>query len=147
MRRQLTSVAVLIIVTVLFAPLQAELEIRAASSNMVVGWPQMDGPGNRPIWVSPTVSLTDADISTARAITDQDGRRSVAILLTDGGAVKMRALSVSQIGKPIALILDGTLIWAPVVRDPIGNQAVVTGGPNGLTAAQVERILIAVPRR
>ena len=53
----------------------------------------------------------------------------------------MAALAAEQTDKPIALLLDGQVIWAPVMRGAIGKEAVLTGGPGGLTKAQVERLL------
>jgi preprotein translocase subunit SecD len=62
-------------------------------------------------------------------------------VLSDAGTKKMAALSAAQNNKPIALIVDGTVIWAPVVRGAIGKEAVLTGGPGGLTKAQIDRLL------
>ena len=61
--------------------------------------------------------------------------------MTDDGAKKMSALSAEQANKPIALLLDGEVIWAPMVRGSIGKEALLTGGPGGLTKAQIDRLL------
>jgi preprotein translocase subunit SecD len=103
--------------------------------------------GDRVIWVAPTPSLTSSDIESALPGTDQAGRRSVAIRFTDAGSEKMRKLSAAQINKPIAMVLDGKLIWAPVVRSEIARDASITGGANGLTQEDVQRILASVNQK
>jgi preprotein translocase subunit SecD len=125
---------------------QTPVEIRAASSTAVSGWRQMASPAGDPLWVAPTVHLTSADIARAEARTLTDGGPAVAILLTDDGAKKMAELSASQANKPIALMLDGKVIWAPVMRGSIGKEAVLTGGPGGLTKAQIDRLLASFKR-
>ncbi len=132
-----------VIVTLLAGILngQTAVEIRAASSTSVSGWRQMSSPAGAPLWVAPTVQLTSADIARAEARTDPDAGPSIAILLTDEGARKMAALSATQADKPIALLLDDHVIWAPVVRGSIGKEVRLTGGNGGLTQAQIDRLL------
>lgn len=126
----------------------AQVTIRAAAADPVPGWERMQSAeGDRIVWVAPTPGLTSADIQRAQPMIDPDGRRAVTIVFTDAGAKKMRELSAAQITKPIALLLDGKLIWAPVVRSEISTEASITGGPNGLTPEQVERIVASVNRK
>ena len=123
-----------------------QFSIRAASQDPVTGWAQME-LDNRVVWVSPTVSLTAADIEKTEAVTTPDGKKAIAIELTDGGADKMRSLSAAQMDKLIAMVLDGKLIWAPRVRSEIGKQGMITGnGPNGLDDETIQRILSSVKR-
>lgn len=127
--------------------LQAQqFEIRAATIESTDGWQRMERPGGQgPIWVSPTTSLTGADIERAQENRDADGRLAVSIELTDAGAEKMRQLSTAQLGKPVAMVLGGRLIWAPTMRAEISNEAMITGGGvNGLTQDEVEQILVSV---
>lgn len=131
------------IVTLLAGVLNGQnpVEIRAAASTAVAGWQQMSSPNGQSIWVAPDVRLTSADIARAEARTDADAGPSVALLLTDEGAKKMAALSTSQANKPIALLLDGQVIWAPIVKGSIGKEVRLTGGNGGLTKAQIDRLL------
>ena len=137
-----------VIVTLLAGILngQAPVEIRAASASAVTGWRQMSSPGGNPLWVAPEIRLTSADIARAEARKLVDGGPAVAIVLTDAGAKKMAELSATQSDKPIALLLDGQVIWAPIVRGAIGKEAVLTGGKGGLTQAQIDRLLASFKR-
>ena len=143
-----TFVLVGVIVTLLAGILngQAPVEIRAASASAVSGWRQMSSPGGEPLWVAPANGLTSADIARAEARKLADGGPAVAIVLTDEGAKKMAALSATQANKPIALMLDGEVIWAPVVKGAIGKEALLTGGKGGLTQAQIDRLLASFKR-
>ena len=141
--RNKSFVLVGMIVTLLAGILngQSVVEIRAAASAAVSGWQQMVSPNGQALWVAPATGLTSADIARAEARTLADGGPAVAIVMTDDGAKKMSALTASQNNKPIALLLDGQVIWAPVVRGAIQKEAVLTGGPGGLTQAQIQRLL------
>ncbi len=147
MKRTGTFVIVGAIVTLLAGILngQSPFEIRAASSSAVTGWKQMSSPAGE-IWVAPGSRLTAADIERAEARVLDSGP-AVAIVMTDDGAKKMSALSAEQANRPIALLLDGEVIWAPMMRGSIGKEALLTGGPGGLTKAQIDRLLGSFKQR
>lgn len=127
---------------------QVPLEIRAASSSATSGWRQMRAPGQgTAVWVSPTNQLTSADVARAEVRTLGNGDPAVAVVFTDEGARKMADLSAAQMSRPIAILLDGRLVWAPVVRTTIGKEAVLSGGPGGLTPAEIQRLLASFKLR
>jgi preprotein translocase subunit SecD len=148
MKRTTTFVIVGVIVTLLAGILngQAPVQIRAAASSAVAGWQQMTSPGGDPLWVAPDSRLIGTDIARAEARSLANGDAAVAIVLTDEGAKKMAALSKEQTNKPIALLLDGKVIWAPIVRSAIGKEAILSGGPGGLTKAQIDRLIASFTR-
>lgn len=147
MQKNKALVIVGVIVTLLAGILngQTPVEIRAAASSAVSGWAQMKSPGGDPLWVAPDIRLTSADIERAEARQLADGP-AVAIVRTTDGARKMAALSNAQMNKPITLLLDGQVIWAPVVRSTVEKEAVMTGGPGGLTQAQIQRLLTSLKK-
>jgi preprotein translocase subunit SecD len=106
----------------------------------------MSSPAGAPLWVAPTVQLTSVDIARAEARTDPSSGPFVSILLTDEGARKMSELSATQTNKPIALLLDDQVIWAPIVRGSIGKEVRLTGGNGGLTQAQIDRLIASFKR-
>lgn len=136
------------IVTLLAGVLNGQnpVEIRAAASTAVSGWQQMSAPGGETIWVAPDARLTSADIARAEARNDPQAGPSISMVLTDEGARKMAALSAAQDHKPIALLLDGKVIWAPIVKGSIGKEVRLTGGDGGLTKAQIDRLLASFKR-
>jgi preprotein translocase subunit SecD len=126
---------------------QTGFEVRAAASAGVPGWQRLLSPGGDPIWVSPTITLTAADVERAETRQSPQTGPAVAVLLTDTGAKKMEALSAGQLNKPIALMLDGKVIWAPIVRGPMGKEALLTGGINGFSPAELQRLLSLFEKR
>ncbi len=116
---------------------QAALEIRAASSTAMTGWQRMSAPDGRAVWVSPTSALTSTDIARSEPRKQADGSPTVGVVFTDEGARKMAALSAAQANKPIALLLDGKLVWAPIVRGTIEKEAVLSG----VTPEVIQRVL------
>ncbi|MEO8682656.1 MAG: hypothetical protein ABI665_26645, partial [Vicinamibacterales bacterium] len=106
------------------------------------GWQQMKAPLNKQdVWVSPTSRLTSADVERAEVRTQANGDPAIGVVFTDEGARKMAALATEQMGELIAILFDGRLVWAPLVRAAGGKEAVLTGGPGGLTPAEIQRLL------
>ena len=124
---------------------QAQFSIRAASAQPVEGWQQMQvEQSNQTVWVSPMAAITASDIESARPDIDPvDGKTRIAIEFTDAGAKKFSALTAAQIKKLVAKVVDGKVLWTPMVTGMItGKEGVLYGdGPRGLTQEHVERIL------
>lgn len=125
-----------------FLQAQNAVEIRAASSTAVAGWQRVTVDAGDAIWVAPAASLTSADFAPSVSHTLRDGRDAVAMEFTADGARKMRALSAAQLNQRIALLLDGKVIWAPVVRGTIDREAQLTG----LSPDQAKRLVAALQR-
>ena len=70
--------------------------------------------------------LTGADLADARAVFDQFGRPQVSLTFTPEGAKKFEEVTRQNIGKRLAIVLDGRVYTAPVIRQAItGGQAVI----------------------
>jgi preprotein translocase subunit SecD len=121
---------------------QGSLEIRAASTSAIAGWRQMPAPGGRTVWVSPTAALTSADIARGEARTDAKGERTVGVVFTDEGARKMAQLSAAQTNQHIAMLLDGKVVWVPIVRSTIDKEALLSG----VTPEVVQRVLTSLKK-
>ena len=127
---------------------QGALGIRAAATSPVSGWQQMASPDrDQVLWVAPTNDLTAVDIERAEPVMGSDGFPALAVVFTDAGGKKMAALSAARLGQPIAFLLNGKLIWAPVVRARIEREAVLSGGPGGLTSDDVQRLRAILEQR
>jgi preprotein translocase subunit SecD len=106
----------------------AKLEIRRAEKEPAEGLTEATVEGSKEkVYLHKTAEITNADIAEARATEDTTGKPAVAITLTKEGAAKMRALTEKQKDKPLAILVDGKVIAAPVVKAPIGEQAWITG--------------------
>jgi len=138
-------------VSVSAMPAQAQLSIRAASAEPVEGWQRMQVEhSNRVVWVSPIAAVTPTDIEKAQPDhTSVEGQTRVAVVFTDAGAKHFADLTTAQLHKQIAMVLDGKVIWAPMVmaefHADVGKEGILAGsGPQGLTQDDVQRIMALV---
>lgn len=73
--------------------------------------------------------LTGADLADARLGLDQFGRPAVDVEFTPEGAARFAQLTTLYVGQQIPHLLDGELLVAPVVQEPItSGQGQITGG-------------------
>ena len=111
-------------------PAKISVEFRLAQSEAAEGFTEMK-LGNQKVWVSKTASLTRADIESAKAIEakDDNGRTSysVEVRLTKQGGEKMAALTDKNRNKMLAILIDGKLISAPVIKAKIADLGSITG--------------------
>jgi preprotein translocase subunit SecD len=56
----------------------------------------------------------------------------------------MRQATATHVGRPVALLIDGDVVSAPVVRSPMSDSAVISGN---FTRAEAERIAEGIGRR
>ena len=72
--------------------------------------------------------LTGKDLKDSRASAEQSGRPIVGLEFNSEGADKFAELTAKNVGKQIAILLDGQVLTAPVVNEPIsGGRAQITG--------------------
>ncbi|WP_370245730.1 protein translocase subunit SecD [Mitsuokella sp. AF33-22] len=73
--------------------------------------------------------LTGTDLKDAQAATNQqNGQNVVNLEFTDEGAKKFADLTTKNVGRTISILLDGEVLTAPNVREPIlGGKAEITG--------------------
>ena len=94
---------------------------------------------DRSIYLHDEVIVTNGDIAVARVVPSvRPSEYIVAIEFNSSGAEKVRAATANHVGKPIAILLDGQVVMAPVLRTLISASARITGN---FTRAQAERIV------
>ncbi len=72
--------------------------------------------------------LTGTDLKDAREETDQQGQNLVSLEFSPEGAKKFAKLTEENVGRTISILLDGKVLTAPRVNEPItGGKAVITG--------------------
>ena len=96
----------------------------------------------RVVYLHDEAVVNNSDIAGAKVI---PGARlstyGVQVEFTAAGSAKMRAATKEHIGKPVAILLDGTVVTVPVVRTPIDTSAVISGN---FTKAQADRIVSGI---
>ena len=72
--------------------------------------------------------LRGTDLKDAQEQTNQNNQNEVAITFSDEGAQKFADLTAANVGRKIAIVLDGEVLTDPVVNEPItGGKASITG--------------------
>ena len=115
-------------------------EVRLAEDRPASGLREAKVSGSdRSVYLHDEVVVTNSDIAVARVVPgDGPSEYSIGIEFKAAGAEKMRAATGSHIGKLVAILLDGQVVMAPVLRSPIGASARITGN---FTRTQAERIV------
>ena len=72
--------------------------------------------------------LTGTDLKDAQAAIDQNNRNVVNLEFSDEGGKKFADLTMKNVGRKIAILLDGEVLTDPVVNEPIlGGRAEISG--------------------
>jgi len=90
------------------------------------------------VYLHKSADATNADIIEARAAEDGQQRPAVEIIFTKEGAKKMAKLSEQHKDKPLAILVDGKVISAPVVRAQFSERALIGGN---FTKEEVARLV------
>jgi hypothetical protein len=113
-------------------------EARLAEEQPVSGLlvAQLQG-SDRVIYLHPEIVVGNDDIAQSWVSADGPDRVQVTVQLLPSGAERMRQATAMHIGRPMAILIDGGVVMAPVVRSPISDAVVITGD---FTRAVAERI-------
>lgn len=121
-------------------------EVRLAEEHPGAGLREARIAGSdRLVYLHREIIVTNEDIAQSRAV-EGEGSSSfgVAVEFTATGTRKMRQATATHIGRPVAILIDGEVVVAPVLRGRIGSSAVISGG---YTQAEAERIADGISMR
>jgi preprotein translocase subunit SecD len=114
-------------------------EVRLAEDKPAPGLREVKVAGSdRSVYLHDEVVVSNGDIAAARLVQGSPTQYGVGIEFNTSGAEKIRAATEGHIGKPVAILLDGQVVMAPVVKASLGASAVITGK---FTKSQAERIV------
>jgi SecD/SecF fusion protein len=75
-----------------------------------------------------TPELIGKDVKRAVAVVNQYGGYEISLEMTASGAKKFERVTRENIGRPLAIVLDGRIFSAPVIRSAIGDgRAAISG--------------------
>jgi hypothetical protein len=97
----------------------------------------------RTIYLHPEMVVTNDDIAQSWVVQDGPDRFGISVELLEAGAQRMRQASAAHLGRPVAILIDGEVVAAPVVRAVISNSAMISGE---FTRAEAERIAEGIAR-
>jgi preprotein translocase subunit SecD len=98
----------------------------------------IDG-SSRKIYLQPDPALTNKDIASASKV-QEEGKPAVEVRFTDNGTKVLAKLTQAHQGKPVAILLNGKVVLAPLVRDPIlEGKAMITGNFTNEEAVRIAK--------
>jgi hypothetical protein len=115
-------------------------EVRLAETQPGAGLREVRVPGSdRVIYLHDEVVVTNDDIEHCAAVSGSGASRfNIGVEFNAAGAEKMRRATLEHEGRPVAILIDGEVVMAPVIRSPISRSAVINGD---YSKAEAERII------
>jgi preprotein translocase subunit SecD len=114
-------------------------EVRRAEDKPGEGLTEATVAGSaRKVYLHREAALTGRDVTEARAIVDGTNGPAVEITLTEEGRKKLAKLTEGHQGKPLAILVNGKVLSAPVVRGTISQGKALISGR--FTKAEAETI-------
>lgn len=77
--------------------------------------------------VNSIAAVTGRDLSGAEPSQDENGRPDINFTLTRDGATRFAQITQRNIGKQLAIVLDGHIASAPVIRGQISDRGEISG--------------------
>jgi preprotein translocase subunit SecD len=107
--------------------LRVKVEFRRAETKPADGLTEAPVSGTQDkVYIYKIADATNDDIADARSAEDE-AKPAVEIIFTKEGAKKMAKLSEQHKDKPLAILVDGKVLSAPVVRSSFSERALITG--------------------
>jgi preprotein translocase subunit SecD len=104
------------------------LEIRLAELEPAAGLTPARVPGaERPIFLHPAPVATSVDVTSAAVEGGEGPSFSVGVVFSSEAAERMTRLTRDHVGRPLAILIDGRVVTAPIVRSAVGDRALLTG--------------------
>lgn len=115
------------------------LEVRLAEVQPAAGLIEASMPGSsEKIYLHREIVVTNADVVQARVVPGNGGSDfSITVGFTREGAVKMAQATASHLNRPLAILINGQVVTAPTLRDPISDSAVIYGNFTSSDAAAI----------
>ena len=81
--------------------------------------------------VESSSAITGRDLKGAFPSRDENGRPAVSFNLTADGSQRFGTITGENIGRQLAIVLDGRIQSAPSINGRITNSGIIQGGPGG----------------
>ncbi|MEQ9459372.1 MAG: protein translocase subunit SecD [Phycisphaeraceae bacterium] len=80
-------------------------------------------------------------MNSASPTQDEVGQPAVSFTLNDYGGQILAQITAPNVGKPMAIVLDGRVISAPTLNSRIGSQGMISGGQGGFSQDELTYLL------
>lgn len=116
-----------------------QFEIRLAEDQQAAGLRAARiADSGRVVYLHQEAIVTNDDIAQSSLVSGEGPSQfGVRVRFNAAGADRMQQATAGHVGKPLAILLDNTVVAVPVVRSPISASAVLSGN---FTKAEAEKI-------
>jgi preprotein translocase subunit SecD len=112
--------------------------------NLEIVQGQGDTPGQSVYYlVRREALITGRDLKTARVSVDENNQPAVSFTLTPTGTDRFKRETGRNVGKRLAIILDGSVTNAPSIREQIAGEGQISGGFSTTEADELSKVLRA----
>jgi preprotein translocase subunit SecD len=94
--------------------------------------------------VNKIAGVTGRDLKTAGVSRDTNGRPAVSFNLNAAGADKFERLTSANVNRPLAIVLDGTVVSAPNINETIRDNGIITGGGAGFAPEEARDLALVL---
>ncbi len=81
-------------------------------------------------------------LKDAHRALDSAGRPAVGFVWNSTGRNKFYEMTSNNVGRQMAIVLDGVAQSAPTIRSAIGEQGIIEGGSSGFNDDEVKRLIV-----
>ena len=121
------------------------VELRPAANSQVKDWERTDfHVGGLDTWIAPQAVVTRDDILFATEETTPGGDHTVTLEFTSHGADSMARLCEQRMTRPVAVLLDGRIVAAPVLMTPVEDRLTINFGSTEDSARESKALEEAV---
>lgn len=118
---------------------KVKVEFRRAETKNAEGLVEAKVEGTRTkVYLHKEADATNKDIASARVFEGDNKKVLIEVTFTKDGAKKIATLSGEHKGKPVAVVIDGKVVCAPVLRAPLTDKAQISGS---FTKDEAEKIV------
>ena len=122
---------------------RAQVEFRLAETDRVDGLIEANVEGSsETIFLHKEPFVTNKDISAARVVLNDDDEPVVDVTFAKAAHQKIRAATSAHRGRPLAILIDGKVVNAPIVQWQIGERALIDGSFSRDEAERIARGLV-----
>lgn len=114
----------------------ARVDFYLAQATPAPGLSEQHLPGGT-VWLQGTPVLDRTDLTDAAALLDRQGRHYVGLRFSTEGSRRLNEISLRNIGKPLAIVIDGQLVAAPRIAEPLNRGVMAFTVDSAYTASDI----------
>ncbi len=113
------------------------MRARLAFIALLIGSPLLSAEESHRFQIGDTI-ISPTEVVDARGLPEMDGSAGIMITFDAAGAAKLEQASRKSVGKPLPIMLDGKILMAPIIREPLrGGSVLITGLKVGVQEASL----------